>query len=58
VITGEFEMPYFQIVSDAVAYGISDAERLIVPGGGHVVMLQQPERFNKEIKRFMAAVNR
>ncbi len=58
VITGEFEMPYFQIVSDAVAYGISHAERVIVPGGGHVVMLQQPERFNGEIKRFLAGVDR
>ena len=58
VITGEMEMPYFQIVSDALAYGIPNAERVVVPGGGHSVMLQQPERFNGEIKRFLAAVYR
>ena len=58
VITGAMEMPYFQIVSDAVAYGIANAQRVVVPGGGHVVMLQQPDRFNSEIKDFLAAVYR
>ena len=56
VITGDLEMPYFQIVSDALAYGISNAERVVVNGGGHSVMLQQPERFNAEINRFLAKV--
>ena len=56
VITGEMEMMYFQIVSDALAYGIPNAERVVVQGGGHVVMLQQPENFNSEITDFLAAV--
>lgn len=58
VITGGMEMPYFQIVSDAVAYGIPNAKRIVVPGGGHVVMLQRPDSFNREIKEFLAAVYR
>lgn len=45
VVTGELEMPYFQIVSDALAYGIRGAERAQVPGGGHSVHLQRPEAF-------------
>ena len=32
------------------------AERVVVAGGGHSVMLQQPERFNGEIERFLAGV--
>lgn len=56
VITGAMEMPYFQIVSDALAFGIPNAERVIVSGGGHSVMLQEPERFNAEIQRFLASV--
>lgn len=56
VITGELEMPYFKIVSDALAYGIPNSERIVVKGGGHSVMLQQPERFNAEIKRFLSKV--
>ncbi len=57
VITGELEMPYFKIVSDALAYGITNSERVIVKGGGHSVMLQQPERFNAEIKRFLSKLS-
>jgi pimeloyl-ACP methyl ester carboxylesterase len=56
VITGEMEMPYFDIGSDAVAYGIPNAERVVVAGGGHSVHLQQPERFAGEIRRFLDAV--
>ena len=56
VITGEMEMPYFQIAGDALAYGIPNAERVIVAGGGHSVMLQQPESFDREIKEFLARV--
>lgn len=56
VITGELEMPYFQIVSDALAYGIPNSERVIVKGGGHSLMLQQPERFNAEIKRYLKKI--
>lgn len=58
VITGEMEMPYFQIGADALAYGIPNAERVVVQGGGHSVHLQQPERFNAEFRRFLASVFR
>ena len=58
VITGEMEMPYFQIAADALAYGIPNAERVTVPRGGHSVMLQQPESFNREIKEFLNRVYR
>ena len=53
VVTGELEMPYFQIVSDALAYGIRGAERARVPGGGHAVHLQQPEAFNALLLEFI-----
>lgn len=53
VVTGELEMPYFQIVSDALAYGIRGAERVRLPGGGHSVHLQQPEAFNSLLLEFI-----
>lgn len=56
VITGDLELPYLQIASDALAYGIPNAERIVVQGGGHSVMLQQPERFNAEINRFLSSL--
>lgn len=56
VITGEMEMPYFKIVSDALAYGIPNAVRAVIPGGGHSVHLQQPALFNAEIKKFLGSI--
>lgn len=58
VITGELEMPYLQVIADAMAYAIPGASRIVVPGGGHSVHLQQPERFNGEVRRFLKAVHR
>jgi len=54
VITGELEMPYFKIVADALAYGIKNAERVVVAGGGHSVHLQQPAQFNYALKQFIS----
>jgi len=53
VITGEWEMAYFQLVAEAYNYAIPDSERVIVSGGGHAVHMQQPYRFNGEILRFL-----
>lgn len=54
VITGEWEMAYFQLVAEAFDYSIPNSERVTVLGGGHAVHLQQPERFNGEILRFLS----
>jgi pimeloyl-ACP methyl ester carboxylesterase len=53
VLTGEWEMPYVQVVAEALAYGIPGAERAVVRGGGHAVHLQEPERFTAEVVRFL-----
>lgn len=55
VITGDLEMPYFQMVADALAYALPDAERVTVPGGGHAVHMQEPERFTAELVRFFGS---
>lgn len=55
VITGDLEMPYFQMVADALAYAIPDAERVTVPGGGHAVHMQEPERVTAELVRFFGS---
>lgn len=55
VITGEVEMPYFQVVADALPFAIPDAERVTVPGGGHAVHMQEPERFTAELVRYFGA---
>ena len=54
VVTGEVEIPYFQLVSDAVAYVLPRGERRVIEGGGHAVHVQEPERFNAEVRRFLS----
>lgn len=54
VIYGEWEMDYFQLVGEAYNYAIPNPDRVIVSGGGHAVHLQEPERFNAELLRFLA----
>lgn len=58
VITGTQEIPYFEVVADALAYGIRGAERVAVAGGGHAVHMQEPERFNREVVRFFGQLRR
>ncbi len=53
VIVGEYEMPYMQVVADALTYGITGAKKVVVPGGGHAVNWVEPERFVAEILRFL-----
>lgn len=56
VLTGDDEIPYFRIVADALAYAIPKARRVVVPGGGHLVNLVQPERYNEAVLGFLRTV--
>lgn len=45
-----------------VAHGMCDSIRgarlVVIPGAGHVSNLEQPERFNAEVRAFLSGVNR
>ena len=56
VIHGQREMPYFQVVAPVLTYGIPDARKVIIPGGGHTVNWAEPERFAAEVLRFLREV--
>lgn len=53
VLTGELELEPFRIAGDALAYVLPDARRVEIPGGGHAVHLQEPERWTAEVVRFL-----
>lgn len=57
VIHGELEMPYLQVAAAALTYGIPNARRVVLPGGGHVVNWAEPERFAAEVLRFLREVD-
>lgn len=56
VLTGEREMRHARLAADALAYVLPNASRIEVPGGGHAVHLQEPERWTAEVVRFVRAV--
>lgn len=57
VLVGEREMPHTRLTADALTYGIPNAEKVVIPGGGHTVNWAEPERFAAEVLRFLRVVD-
>ncbi len=57
VLVGENEVPFLQIVARALAYYIPNTRLDVVPGGGHMVNLIEPSRYNATIVKFLAEVD-
>jgi 3-oxoadipate enol-lactonase len=53
VIIGESEVPFLQIVARSLAYYVPNARLSIIPGGGHLINLIAPARYNEAVKRFL-----
>lgn len=53
VLTAERELPYLRVVAEAVAYGIPQAQKVVLRGGGHLVSLSQPAAFNRAVLAFL-----
>lgn len=53
VVTGEHDTPWLQLVGDALAYGLPNAERRIIPGAGHMSNLSHPDAFNAALSVFL-----
>ena len=58
VLNGDGEIPFLQIVARALAYYLPDARLAVVPGGGHLVNLVEPERYDAAVLAFLAGVER
>lgn len=55
VVVGEGEMPALVEVADHVAASIPRARKVVVPGAGHFVVLEQPEAYARLIEDWLAA---
>ena len=53
VIIGESEVPFLQIVARGLAYYIPNARLSIIPGGGHLINLIAPVRYNEAVRQFL-----
>jgi 3-oxoadipate enol-lactonase len=58
VLVGGEDLPFFQIAADALVFEIAGAQKVVVPGGAHLVNIIEPERYNAEVLRFLRAVER
>lgn len=57
VLTGDQEIPYLQITADALAYALPNARRLVLPGGGHLINLSEPERYSEAVLEFLGSAS-
>lgn len=53
VLVGQHEMPYLTIVAHVFAYYMPCATLTIIPGGGHLVNLEQPDAYSDAIAGFI-----
>lgn len=55
-VSGEWEGPRWQVMSDSLARWMPNARRVIIPDGGHGVHFDEPERFNTAILEFLRSL--
>jgi pimeloyl-ACP methyl ester carboxylesterase len=55
VVAGDEDVPGFLAMSDVLARRLPAAERVLVPGAGHMVNMEQPARVNELLVRFLLA---
>lgn len=44
-------------IADALERGIAGAQKVVMPGVGHMVNMEDPERFNEIVLGFLAEVS-
>jgi 2-succinyl-6-hydroxy-2,4-cyclohexadiene-1-carboxylate synthase len=58
VLVGDKELPYLKVVAEALGYGIPNATKVVIPGGGHLINLSQRAAFNQAVLGFLATHDR
>ncbi|HEY6358593.1 MAG TPA: alpha/beta hydrolase, partial [Vicinamibacterales bacterium] len=58
IIVGGDDMEFFHINADVLAFEIAGSQKVVIPGGGHLVNMIEPERYNAEVLRFLRSVAR
>jgi 3-oxoadipate enol-lactonase len=57
VLTGSDEIPYFRVVAEALVYALPNASRAVVEGGGHLINMIEPQKYNDRILEFLREVD-
>jgi 3-oxoadipate enol-lactonase len=53
ILVGEFDIPDVHAHSGAINAGINGSGRLIIPGAGHLIPIEQPKLFNAAVIDFL-----
>jgi 3-oxoadipate enol-lactonase len=53
VVVGDEDLPHIIEVAELIAAGARDVERVTIPGAGHLVNLDTPDRFNDVVAEFL-----
>ena len=53
IVIGEFDIPDVFVHAGAIEAGISGAQKVIIQNAGHLVPLEQPKLFNKQVLNFL-----
>jgi pimeloyl-ACP methyl ester carboxylesterase len=56
VLIGDGEVPFLQVVGRALVYYLPSARLAVVPGGGHLVNLIEPARYNAAVLGFLSGI--
>ena len=54
ILNGEHDLPDFHAVAERLAQGIPDAQRVVLPGVGHMSNMEDPAAFNRVVLDFLA----
>jgi pimeloyl-ACP methyl ester carboxylesterase len=54
IIVGDYDLPDKLSLAEELVTVIPNAQRIIIPGGGHMVTMEQPEAFNIAVLAFLS----
>jgi pimeloyl-ACP methyl ester carboxylesterase len=56
VVVGEKDLNDFHVIASLLANNIPGARQVMVPGAGHVLPMEAPDRFNHLLSGFLAGI--
>jgi pimeloyl-ACP methyl ester carboxylesterase len=54
ILTGSSDLPEVLLVNEHLAKNIPNAKHIIIDGVAHMINMEKPQRFNEEVKKFLA----
>jgi pimeloyl-ACP methyl ester carboxylesterase len=57
VVVGEHDKPFLR-AAEVMAAKLPNARHVVIPGAGHIVNIEEADRFNREMLEFLATIDR